>query len=373
MKAFLFPLLASLSLTAIADYNGNGYYRVENYKTQRYISVIDTKGEIDLGSTTVDLQSIKLQKNFDVVCSDPATVLHIIPISGSQYQIETQGTGIHQIINRYVTLKSAGTADGQKLYFATGVQNGVEKYIGDPNFFPDDLSWAGTNAKNDYRKWMILPITTEGANFFGVQPTVEAAGKYWATMYGDFPWAPFSDGVKAYKVTAVKGDMACMEPVTGTVSKSTPVIFECNTDKPTSNRLSIGGSGSAQSGNLLKGVYFCSTTVATHLNFVKFDPATMRVLGTCADGSVGFITPPDLEYIPANTAYLPVAPGSPAEIRLVDKDTFTADASTVNDDPTNPNDVYSIQGTLLIRRATQTQIDALPEGFYIIGGKKVKI
>ena len=68
MKHILILSLAmAAAMPAMADLNGEGYYRVENYKTERWVSVIDYRGRIDLGSTSADLQAIKLQKNFDAV------------------------------------------------------------------------------------------------------------------------------------------------------------------------------------------------------------------------------------------------------------------------------------------------------------------
>ena len=105
-------------------------------------------------------------------------------------------------------------------------------------------------------------------------------------MHGDFPFATFSEGMKAYTVTAVGAGMALMQEVSGVVAKSTPVVFECSSDKPSDNRLEIGGEGKKAVGNKLKGAYFSSTENKAHLNFIRFDAETMRVLGICSDGSL---------------------------------------------------------------------------------------
>lgn len=167
--------------------------------------------------------------------------------------------------------------------------------------------------------------------------------------------------------------MALMEEVTGPVAKSTPVIVECPTENPSDNRLQIGMEGSAVGGNILSGAYYCSTEKSNHLNYTTFDPQTMRVLGVCSDGSLGFVTPAELKYIPANTAYLKVAPGTPAELRCVDREAFTADVDGVEADSDAPVDVYNVAGVIVLRRATRSQIDALPAGLYIAGGKKILI
>lgn len=368
-KTLLLSLMAMASISALADYTGPGYYRVQNYKTERWISIIDNRGTIDFGSTSVDLQAIKLQKNFDVVCSDPASILYIKP-AGSQFQIEAQGTGIYQIIGHYVNLNQVGGTEGNKYYTASGTLKGVTKYIGDSQFMPEDIGWANTTPKDEKRYWHIKPLTDEGDCFFGVKPTVESAGKFYGSMFGDFPFSTLSEGVKAYCVKYAANGMAVLEPLTGTVAKGTPVIFECNSANPSDNRLHIGGEGTSVSGNKLKGVYF-KNDVKTHLNRVAFDPNTMRVLGTLSDGTVGFVTPEDLDYIPANTCYLTVESGSPSEIRIVDYATYLADVDeTTEEAAAGPKTVFTLTGVKLYDDASEEQLNSLPAGFYIVGGRK---
>ena len=372
-KSIVLSIAMGVALSASADFTGAGYYRVRNLKTERWASVIDNYGYIDYGNTTADLQAIKLQKNFDVVCSDPASVLYIYPI-GKKYQLEAQGTGIEQIIGHHADLTVNGSSAGERLYLCSGTYEGFTKYLGDGKFFPGDLGAMATNTSNDYRRWFIRPITDEGENFFGVKPTIEADGKYYATMYGGFPFSAYSEGVKAYYVAGVHNDMVYLEEIEGTVAASTPVVMECSTDSPATNRLHIGGTGTPVRGNRLQGVYFCNWEVgptSKHYNVRRYDPATMRVLGIRGDGALGFITATDLEFIPANTCYITVEAGSPAEYRIVDKDEYTAGVDDIALDETASNDVYNMHGVLILRDATDTQIDALPRGIYIIGGRKV--
>lgn len=370
------PIILSIALcaafSAAADFNGAGYYRLQNYKTERWASMIDNKGSIDMAGNKADLQAIQLQKNFDEVCCDPASIVYIRP-AGSQYQIEAQGTGIYEMIGHYLNIKETGSANGNKLYYATGTYDGFEKYVGDNNPFPKDITSATTNANGDYRKWFIHPMDTDGANFFGVRPTVAVGSRRYGTVFGAFPLQAYSEGVKIYAIKQVGAGMALMEEVTGPVAKSTPVIVECPTENPSDNRLQIGVEGSAVADNILSGAYYCSTEKSNHLNYTTFDPQTMRVLGVCSDGSLGFVTPADLKYIPANTAYLKVAPGTPAELRCVDREAFTADVDGVEADSDAPVDVYNVAGVIVLRRATRSQIDALPAGLYIAGGKKILI
>lgn len=376
-KSIVLSIAACAALYAAADYTGPGYYRLQNFKTQRWASVIDDKGSVDYVGTTADLQAIKLNKNFDknldgdAICCDPASIVYIYGV-GKEYQVEAQGTGIHQIIGRYFNIKNAGSGPLGKLYFATGIQDGYEKYIGDGELFPIDVTYAVTSAKNDYRKWYIHPMQDGGEDFnmFGVRPTVEADGKYYASMFGDFPFETYSEGMKVYTVKAVGAGMALMEEVTGILPKSTPVIIECSSASPLDNRLTIGGEGQAVAGNMLKGAYFCATEVKTHLNYIKFNPENMRVLGTCSDGSLGFVTPADLKYIPANSAYLVVPGWMPKELKCVDSAEYEAGVEDIADDNA-PKDVYNIHGMLVKRAATPEEIEQLPAGIYIAGGKKI--
>ncbi len=106
----------------------------------------------------------------------------------------------------------------------------------------------------------------------------------------------------------------------------------------------------------------------------------MRVPGVCKDGTFGFITDETLEYIPANTCYITVDKGSPAEYKIVSASEFHAgigdlrveDADSATADNA-PKDVYNLQGQLIKSLATPDQIKALPAGLYIVGGKKILI
>lgn len=311
-KTLLISLTSLLTLAASADYTAPGYYRVENYKTKRYVSVIDNRGRIDIANTTADLQAIQLQRDYNEVCCDPASILYVTPKGGNEYQIDAQGTGIHQIIQHYVKLNENGSYNGQKLYRAYGELNGVVKYLGDSEFFPTDLGVMATNASGDYIKWLILPISATSDNWFGVRPTVSVGGKHYATMYGSFSYSPYSSGIKSYYVKTVDNGIVVIDEISGTVPSDTPVLIECSSVEATNNRLNIGGSASPVTGNKLQGVYFCNHEGA-HINRVEYDKNTMRVLGTCSDGRLGFVTSTSLQYIPKNTAYITVPAGSPAQ------------------------------------------------------------
>ena len=322
MKKFLLSLsvAAAAVVPSVAQLGGDGYYRVQNAITQRYIYITDNKGKIDVGTTSVDVLAIQLWKNADKAISDPATVLYIKkePSSRNDYDITAQGTGIYQIISRYVTLLR--NSDGT--YMAYGRSSGAVKYLADAESSNKDEGAMSTEVRDDRRKWYIKPITTTGDNYFGVKPTVNAGGKYYMPFYASFPFSAHSSGVKVYTISECGYGMAVAEPVNGTVPAATPCYIECSSSAPASNRLNIGGSAQAISRNMLGGVYF-ENYLPTHLNLTRYDKNTMRVLGTLADGKLGFVTA-NIEYLPANQSYLKVPAGSPASIRIVTKAEYDA-------------------------------------------------
>ncbi len=375
-RLLLLSIAASATLFASADLNGPGYYRVHNYKSERYVSVVDNKGRIDYMNTTADLNAIKLQKDMEAVCADPASVLYISGKGGTQYQIEAQGTGIYQIISHYINLKPIGTTNGKALYNAYGEMNGVIKYLGDSNFIlTKDLGTMATHAKNDYIKWLITPISSDGDNYFGIKPTIEIDGKYYTAMYTHFPYTPKSKGMKVYYLKDHWNGMLLAEELKGTVPAGTPVWIECSTPDATTNRVEVGGSGTKPAQNYLKGVYFNCSVSSSHINRKPYNKETMRVLGKCSDGTLGFIQDNELEYIPANSCYITVDPGSPAEYKFVGQKEFEAgvDDVAIGSDATKPFDVYNMQGMVVLRNAQQQDIYSLPAGIYIANGKKYMV
>lgn len=170
--------------------------------------------------------------------------------------------------------------------------------------------------------------------------------------------------------------MVLLEEITGTVPAGTPVIMECSTNAPSTNRLNVGGTAPQISDNKLNGVYF-NCSLGGHINRIEYDKATMRVLGICSDGSLGFITDESLDYIPANSCYIRVDKGSPDEYKFVSAAEFQAGVEDLIFDGSEASDslldVYNLHGQLVLRQATRDQLNTLPSGIYIAGGKKYVI
>lgn len=78
-------------------------------------------------------------------------------------------------------------------------------------------------------------------------------------------------------------------------------------------------------------------------------------------------------FVPVGSlpAYQAFAPWN--EFTNIYESDFAAITDITNDQPGGYQDVYSLQGICIKRNATEADIDALPEGLYIIGSKKVYV
>lgn len=322
-------LLASLSvlmaLPALADLQGDGYYRVQNAMTKRYIYLVDDKGSVNYATTSADVQALQLWLGFDMASSDPATVFKLTNNSGSSYDVASQGTSLYSFFESYLKIISAGVYDGKQSYYAYASKSGMTKYLGD---LETDLTVAkgfpSADAKGDNRKWYITPLdSSDDEGYFGVLPTIAKGGTYYQPFYADFPFSVKSAGVKVYKVDRYVEGAAVLKELTGCVPARTPVIFECENATPSANRLDIGGTATADvSGNMLKGVFFNNDYPSSHINQTAYDKSTMRSLAV-VDGKLMFVTA-DIEYLPRNQAYLQVPAGTAASFRLLKEDEIDA-------------------------------------------------
>jgi len=327
MRRILLILLTFVcTLATVAQTNG-AYYRVKNSYTERFISVIDYRGKLDYSTTEPDLLSLQSVKGTAFSFSDPSTVIRFDKKSGG-WDLWCQGTSTYTILNYLVKI-----ADGPNgTYRAYAKKGEAIKYLADSYELgeldaPTGLLTTKGSPASVFN-WYLLPVSPDGDNYFGLEPTISAGGSYYQTFYADFPFTFYSTGMEAYSVKTIDNSKAAVviEPITGGVTAATPVIVKCSSNLATNNRLAIGsGSGSA-TGNLLTGVYFCNdvSEVSGHRNVVDYDASTMRVLGTAADGSLAFVKATSLQYIPANTAYITVTAGAPDVLKVYSQAEYDA-------------------------------------------------
>ena len=359
--------LASLfiSVSVNAQLGSDGYYRIQNTNTTRYVRLIDNKGEVDMNTTSVDLGALQTVMYFDNVVSDPSSVIYISHIANDEYDIKCQGMSLVKMIGfgmRFQKLKSGH-------YVAFQEQRGLRKVLNDLS----GSSVYGAVLTNDatLREWDIVPISDE--NYFGIKPDFEKDGKYYKSFFADFPFKFKSAGMKAWYVKQVDSEhgVCVVEEITGTIPASTPVIIECSSDSPRDNMLDIQAAGAAPlSGNLLNGVYFDNSN-KKHYNRVEYTSSNMRVLGITADGKLGYVTDQSLKFIPMNSCYVK-ADGAPAELLAMDEASYKDYLDSLPSDSSVPSigndvdcEIYSIGGIRV-----NCKVSELPAGIWIVNGRK---
>lgn len=386
-KTLLISLLLGIAIPALSQINGDGYYRVNNDKTGRYVYVCDNTGSINYQATTADVGAIKLLTDHDRTISDPASVIYIKLVdknsSGTYYDLQSQGTGIHDIIGYYVNLYSSGGSIYQ-LYAQGKYLSDIETSVDEDNN-PIQKGYLGIkNVGAAYRKWNVTPISASTAEYFGITPTIKVGEKYFQPFYADFGFSLASSGMKVWYVSQItEFGVVISEIKDKVVTANTPVIFECSSADPSDNRLELVYSHKTPiSGNMLKGVYFNLNTRPDSKDArTAYDPNTMRVLGVKADGSLGFVPfvgKPDkytkLTYLDANKSYLTVPNPSDSELPVITEAEYQAilDAGVIPHSIQGIQQVYELSGRK-VGEFDRNQIEQLPAGIYIIDKRKVVV
>lgn len=380
-------------LCAQAQVLESGYYRVQNMKTKRWMSLCDNHSRgVDLNSTTADCGALQTTNSWETISCDPGSIFYIENKGDKSGElnptiitnITAQGTGIKQLIDYYLYITKMG-----KFYMAWQEEKGQKVKLGDTDD-GDEIGYVVTigNASN----WYIEPLNTTD-NYIGVKPTITIGGKHYAALYTGFPYI-LGEGMKAYyinKIDELRG-MAVYKELTGTIPSKTPVLVECSSTEIKDNKITpVTGSFAAPTDNKSNGVYFClGERWSGHYNATKYDASSMRMLAVGSDGKLAANTSTDhlstvmiedcdangqhlkIQAIPANSWYLPVSPSAPAELKLVTFEEYTTGITTIDQKPAKQTyDVYTLSGIHLMKNAKS--YSNLPKGLYIINGKKIVV
>lgn len=390
MKKLIFSIaLACISgLTAHAQLNGDGFYRIQNVKTGRYMTLADRHSRgANAHTTNVDTGSLATRKKWSDIESDPGSIFYIKKINGSEYNILSQGIDMHQIVNYYIRIE---TKDGGASYKFWQSDSGTKLYLSDENstYAGKDSSYVKTKG-TDTRDWKIIPLNNSGANYIGIAPTVQTKnGKFYATYLTGFPYKLQSSGMKAFTISTINNTSGCAiyQEINGDIPANTPVLIECSSNNAKNNLITplTSTSNRITVPNSLKGVFFClGDWISQHFNYTEFNATSMRVLGTNADGELVFNNSSKymssvyvytgkidayFTSIPHNTAYLPATTATPAELKVTDYDTGISPIIT-EIDANKPGNIYTMTGVKV--RNNATSVEGLPQGIYIFKGKKI--
>lgn len=375
MKRVIISALVSIltPTLATAQLSGNGFYRVQNNASQRYITINDDIiGQVNTSSTTADLSNIITWRGFDYVKSNPASIIYIESV-GSKYNLSAQGTSVYKIAGgrTYIDI----TDKGGNTYEFSVSYSGAKIKLYDDSKSADKGGVRQSSSDQSYALWRMLPINTSD-NYLGLQPTVQVGDDYYGTLYADYAFKRVSDGIKIYYINAEDEGRCRLKEITSEViPAATPIIFKCSSNDPAQNMvMPVTDEAEKPTDNYLAGTYFASTT-NKHKEFVEYDDATMHVLGVGADGQLSFVTAKstdlvnDGQHIPMNTCWLRVFNNLTGNFTVLDETQY-AGISTIN---TDKEIGTSKQGTFSLSGVRINDSRQLKPGIYIQNGKKMVI
>lgn len=357
-RLLLLLILFFVTLYASAQFTEDGFYRVRNVGSQRFVYVEDNTGSVIYGDMDADMGAVSLYRDPERVISEPAAVIYIKQYSDKEFDLMSQGTGVLSLIGYKVQV--FGASDGKYQVYAEG------KYLCDSDNSDREKGMLNTKSKNykeDDCKWNIYPLT-DSDYYFGIAPSVHVGEKFFKPFYADFGFSFESSGMKVWTVSEIREDAVIVAELNSEIiADNTPVIIECSSNITSDNKLNLYKSqGHAPEHNLLKGVYFNNELRSKKSKDAKtpFDPATMRVLGVMTDGRLGYVLS-DQPNLAANESYLVVPEGTPEELPVMTAEEYEAGVHEIS--LSEENVIYDLAGRRLEK--------IYRPGIYIVNHRKV--
>lgn len=361
---------ALVALSTYAQF-ADGYYRLQCKETGRYLTVHNNyvNKESAKQSGQVDLQSLETMSSFDNIVDDPGSIIYLRSTSKG-YVIESQGFTTE---GNSMYLQFTQVNDAYRIW-TTITYQGVEytRYLRDYEEEPGYSYIVSDANKSTNWHWYVKPLSAD--NFFGLYPDTKEGNNLYTTINAAFPFQ-LGSGMKAYVVNSLTETTCTLQDIGNIVPKNTPVIIQCAGTEAASNKVTILASTNVTvSENKLKGVIFCYPVITPSgkerrtnpaWNCVDYDPATMRIIDV-VDGKLCFCTSDAMSYIPANSAYLPVAAGS-AETLPTDGTTGITGVKNDATKANKANGTFTLNGVRLPDNATPQK------GMYIQDGKIVVV
>lgn len=376
--------IALLSMCANAQDVSDGFYRVKNYGTNRYVYVYDCTGSINVSTTSADMGAIVLYRDANRRFADPASVIYVANKGKANgytyYDLEAQGTGVYKIINYYVSVTNSNVTGTYWVYVPS-----FSMYLIDPvssasidKSYVDAKKATGSVSANQLC-WSVTPVSASSDEYLGISSNekLKLNDKYYKPYVLGFAFDFASVGMKAYYVSDIKDDAIVIKEVVGTVPAETPIIVECSSADATNNRINpIYATPSQINNNKLKANFFC-------YNGHKYDTArrlynakTMRVLAV-KDGKLQYITDTNHEYttklkvnnvedyyVNANESYLEVPESFPATMQVMTESEYNKlHPTNKQGDVNGDGEINSTDVAVLYRHiAAGTSASAAPAG-----------
>lgn len=228
IKSIITIYLLSIALSISAQLNGDGFYRICNKATGRYITVIDN----DPRNNQRNSQGVWTFKSIGMeagdVSSSPASIMSIHNIGGNEYTIESQGVDTETVTGYKIKIET--TNDGY--YRAYGEEGSSSVYLGDGDGTGKYIVAGDGSKQKASNQWIIQPVNSNAP--LKVSAPINANGRYYTFYYVSFAYR-LSSGMKAYYISNADETSVTLTEVQGIVPKNTPVILECTS--PTANAI----------------------------------------------------------------------------------------------------------------------------------------
>ncbi len=301
---------------SLADYNGKGWYRIQNSAnrvdvngnnpTKRFISIAHNEGSVGM-TGNIDGHSVLLLSDGDEI-SDPSSLLYVSgSLSAANFQ--ALGTSIQNITGYSLKLTEKGSGSFGKLYNASVEINLLittikvllqDAYEGTPQTSGIDKADGSGSAVNSADcQWFIRPVDVGdgGDTYFGVAPTEDdkIGDYYYTTLRTAFSYK-LSTNVDAFIIDS--NGVLTQLPHSDVVPINTPVILRCQSTNPSDNRLYpqvvgtkvFSSETSSVTSNLVKGTtysYFKSSIVnAKEGNNGSYTRGTEYAFGTAYNDNI---------------------------------------------------------------------------------------
>ena len=377
MKKFLTLLFTALT-TLSANALESGYYRMQCVETGRYVSFRNNYVDTESAKSTQEVQfySLRTVSGFENVVSDPGSIIYFKEYSQG-WALSSQGYSTGDS-NYYIQVTDMG--DGSYRLWADYSKDGVTatRYLRDCDDASGGYSYVTTEAAiSKGWNWRLIPVSSADQAYLGLVPEVKVGGKGYTTFYTGIS-VKLGSGMKAYAIDSETGATCTLKDIGNEIPAKTPVVIECTGDNASDNKLTPLESSSASVGtNYLKGVMFCYPVLVKnkgkmieerdnpYWNTVDYDVFTMRIFGEDGGKLVFKTGDEDLEYMPANKAYLSV-PLSAAAV-------LTTDGSTAIQGVKSETTAEQTKGIFTLNGVRLPDNATLQKGVYIKDGKKIVI
>lgn len=350
-KVFTLIFMIGMTLSAIAQLD-NGFYRIKNNTTGRYIVMYDPYVLVQKATGTVNLSALQTITSFNTVRSHMCSVWYMRNNGDSQYDFYCQHSSLGANSGGfYPTIFLNGG-----LYRIYGEHSGFAKYLYDVDDEDTGEGYVSINGQN--LNWEFIPIDDD--NYIGIEPETNADGYYWATFMSGFPFK-LGSGMKAFYVYKITDDGFAMSEMGSEIPARTPVLLRLNGGSPSDNKITLMNSSSATapSDNKMYGTWYSSNLGGKHGDWNVKCESYNRVLGE-SGGRLAFVRGSGV--IEHNRGYIDVSSG--ANDAIIES---TSGISTIEKHDDTEKGIYTLTG------------QKVPEGknprpgIYIKDGQKVVI